>query len=77
MSLPEYSKRDRDPDLIESDEILDNETLDGLWGWFNKALDAEFDRELIFVKMVNSVSYLDDFWCLYLLEPIDLLYLSV
>ena len=50
--------RDRDRDLLEADEVLDDEFLDNLWNRFDKALDDHVDRQLVFVKMVNSVNYL-------------------
>jgi len=46
----------RDRDLIPTDELLTDDALDELWAWFCGAAKDGIDLQLIFVKLVNSVS---------------------
>ncbi|KAF8451356.1 hypothetical protein BDZ91DRAFT_853375 [Kalaharituber pfeilii] len=51
----------RDCDLLIPDEILTDVDFDKLWDWFASVVETNLDRQLIFVKLVNSVRkpYLD------------------
>ncbi|KAF8462601.1 hypothetical protein BDZ91DRAFT_698970 [Kalaharituber pfeilii] len=55
------SQPKRDRDLLVPDEILGDADLDNIWDWFASAVETNVDRQLIFVKLVNSVRkpYLD------------------
>jgi len=46
----------RDRDLIPSDELLTDDALDELWVWFCGAAKDGTDLQLVFVKLINSVS---------------------
>jgi len=46
----------RDRDLISSDELLTDDALDELWAWFCGAAKDGTDLQLVFVKLINSVS---------------------
>ncbi|KAF8464282.1 hypothetical protein BDZ91DRAFT_849807 [Kalaharituber pfeilii] len=49
------AQQHRDRDLTGSDELLTDETLDGLWEWFcNVANEDKFQSQLIFAKLVNA-----------------------
>ena len=46
----------RDRDLISADEFLTDNVLDELWTWFCSIGKDRTDPQLVFVKMINSVS---------------------
>ncbi|KAF8454844.1 hypothetical protein BDZ91DRAFT_747031 [Kalaharituber pfeilii] len=57
MAQPPHSEEKRDPYLTRADEILTDDKLDNLWGWFRSASQNNIPSQMIFARLVNAARY--------------------